>query len=583
MSIFILAAVVAYMVGGLAAPAELVVDLKKFRWIAWSRLIFRPAVALLLIAILIAAVAAPEWLQYPASGGIRNLAHASETSQAMLGLIAGAVCRKFPLWNTSAEGADSRIRGAAGGKRLPATIGILSTLAVLAFLAAGGSAVVDRITQVQTPVLNLQLAASTSDRQLDISVDRDLAARDTIEDLMRSARFLHYDCGYALLAVGGKERLNDRQKFATAGDYANAIAFRQSGPFAKFVRRVINAKQHGADLEILKAHVRPVADKLSQLIRTPLGESAFATKYQAALDERSTQDTAIQTENENKVDDEPPEIERNSQTDIQAKGLNWCEGGNKELSAAQVHDVVRYTRGFHGFVAGLYAFIGDFDGQILMYSLARAQPLLKNDINVNDGLAAAMYYGGRPIGAVLPPLGAALDRLNEEDALVKTKSSAAGDTSSLDKAMADELLRRYARGRINLQAELAYLWALESLRPQEKARPDEDVPLATAELYATQAYDRSRNDSTMRVDCLDDDQMISDEDTLALVKLAVQANNARTHAAPVDRAELRKAQLLLQDARARLPRSGASCLALIAAPWNKRLSSHLRLAESLSH
>lgn len=579
MSVFILAAVIAYIIGGLAAPAELAADLKKYRWIGWSRLMFRPAVALVLTAILIVALIAPEWLQYPASGGIRNLALSPETMQAMLGFVAGAICRKFPFWSASAEGGDARSGGAAAAKRVSATIGILSALAVLAFLASGGSAVVDRITRVQTPVLNLQLAASASDRQLDISVDRDLAARDTIEDLMRAARFFQYDCGYAILAAGGTDRLGDRKTFAALGDYEKALAFRQRGPFANFVRRVINAKKHG-DLEILKAHVRPVADKLSQLVRTPLGESAFATAYQAALDERAKQDDAIKVENDG-VGNEPSKFE----PDIQAKSPQpWCKDSNdKDPSAADVHDVVRYTRAFHGFVAGLYAFTGDFDGQILMYSLARAQPLLKKDINVNDGLAAALYYGGRPIGDVLPPLGAALDRLNEEDALVRAKSGATGDTSSPEKAMADELLRRYARGRINLQAELAYLWALESLRPQEKARPDEDVPLARAELYATQAYDRSRNDSTMRVDCLDDDQMISDEDTLALVKLAIQADNVRTRAAPLDRAELRKAQLLLQDARARLPRSGESCLALVAAPWNKRISSHLRLAETLSH
>jgi hypothetical protein len=562
MSIFILAGLISYVLGSVIQSTKFLDNINSNR--PWVALLFAAGLTAVLITILVA-------LESSSLARIQDMARAPETAQAMLGFIAGAICRKFPI-KTIGEDAGPQEPIAW---RPPVTIIALSAVAVLALLAPGGSAIVDRIKNVQTSVFNIELYAAASDRQLEINVDRDLSQFGTIEGLPRSPRYLQYDCGYAILAAGGQDQLknptNNRQKFATYDDFRNAIAFAKSSVFAKFARRVINAKERGADVEILKDHVRPVTEKLSLLAATPVrnNQGAFDTAYAAADDERVRQDDALKSENPGVSDDLTP-VDRQNQASVP----EWCGNGDDEVTPAKLRDVVNYTRAFHGFVAGFDSFTGNLEGQVLMYSLAKSNPLLKEDINVNSNLASSLYYAGRPISDVIPLTLAALGRLQFEANVARGKSN-------VDKEKADELVRRYERGRINLQVELAYVWALESLRPQEKAGPEENVPLTTAELYAKEAYERSQRNSTIRFQCEDDDQIIYDEDTYALVKLAIQANNARTRA-PLDKLELRNAQALLEDARAQLSVKAPSCIAQRAAKWAKRIESHLRLARSMS-
>jgi hypothetical protein len=154
--------------------------------------------------------------------------------------------------------------------------------------------------------------------------------------------------------------------------------------------------------------------------------------------------------------------------------------------------------------------------------------------------------------------------------------------SNIDGEKAAKLALRYERGRFNLQAELAYLYALQGLRPQEKARSEDYVPLAEAEDYAKEAYERSKNSSTMRFPCEDDDQIIYDEDAYALVKLAIQANNVQTRSAALNKEELHEAQKLLERARARLSTMASSCVPQRAEKWARRIENHLRLVRAMS-
>jgi hypothetical protein len=561
MSIFILAALISYMLGSVIQSTKFLDNINSNQ--PWVALVFAAGLSAVLITVLVA-------LESSSLARIQDVARAPETAQAMLGFIAGAICRKLP------SGVIGNDVGSAepSAWRPPITIIALAAVVVLALLAPGGSAIVDRIKNVQTSGFSIELYAAASDRQLEINVDRDLSQFGTIEGLPRSPRYSQYDCGYAILAAGGQDQLknstNNRQRFATYDDFRNAIAFLKSSVFAKFARRVINAKERGADVEILKAHVRPVAEKLSLLAVTPVrdDQGAFDTAYAAADDERGRQDDALKSETPG-ITDDLTAVDRQNQASVP----EWCGNGDDEVTPAKLRDVVNYTRAFHGFVAGLHSFTGNLEGQVLMHSLAKSNPLLKDDINVNSGLASALYYAGRPISDVIPLELAALKRLQFEADVARGKSSA-------DKEKADELARRYERGRINLQVELAYLWALESLRPQEKAGPEENVPLTTAELYAKEAYERSQKNSTLRFLCEDDDQIIYDEDTYALVKLAIQANNARTRAV-LDKKELRNAQALLEDARAQLSVKATSCIAQRAAKWAKRIESHLRLVRTM--
>jgi hypothetical protein len=568
MSIFFLAGLIAYVLDSFVSVTNLNEHIKSK--IPWLMALAAAGLVAVLILVLVAVESGSR--EYPIYEHVRKAALAPETAQAILGFISGAICRKFPLWAAT----DNAVGSESGSWRVPTTIVVIAALVALALFAPGGSAIVDRITGFETPVVKLQLATSASDRQLAASVDRDLSLLDDISDLSGSLRFLQYDCGYAILSSGGPDQLDseNRQNFAKYTDFKNAIAFRKSSDFAKFVRRITIAKGTGADVEILKAHVRPVAEKLSRLAATleRNDQDAFDQAYADAEVELKRQDDAVRIDN--KIDDN--RVGDDLSEDDQRDDLRWCGTGDDEITTVNLRDVVNYTRAFYGFVAGLDGFVGDLDGQILMYSLAKSRPLLKEDINVNLGLAGSLYYGGRQIGEIFPYVLTALQRLEHE-------ADVARNRSNVDGKIAEELGRRYERGRIILHRQLAYLWALESLRPQEKIRPEEDAPLDLADRYAREAYDGPKE--AVRILCEDDDSMIYAEDTYALVKLAIQANNVRTHAAGLDREELRKAQSLLEDARAQLSLAGREAKSCInqqrAAAWTKRIYSHLRLVESL--
>jgi hypothetical protein len=588
MSIFLLAAAIAFVLGYLEPPRGLVRS-SSLKFAVWL------LIAVVLTGLLLEALVALESgsLAHPHYDRVRAIALAPETAQAMLGFLAGAICRKFPPWPTRAEPAAWPRDVQPDGWRLPTSLAVLGGLALLAVFAPGGSALVDRLTGLQAGVINIQLAATASDRQLAISVDRDIATLDTIEDMPRSLRFLQYDCAYAGLA----ERFDDPGERArwtgVELNLTKGIRFRRNSDFTKFVRLVISAKHQintnktradlTTEIAILKAHARAVAEKLFRLIETaePTEPDHYNSAYTDALDERGRQAAAVQAEVREATD-------ALSETDqkIQLNDPDWCGKTDDNPGAAEMRSVVRDTRAFYGLVAGLESFAGNNEREILLYSLARSRPTLVKDINVNEGLAGSLYYGGRPIGEVVPFVQLALDSLRHEAEVVERArhTVTAADYKETDKTKdvdkVEKLTARYERGRVNLQRQLAYLWALESLRPQENVTPYENVPLATAEDYAREAYQRSQSAKALRVFCVDDDGTLYDEDTYALVLLAIQANNLRIGAA-LDKEAVRKAQWLLDDARARLPGHSDSCVSERAPAWERRIYSHLRLAESL--
>jgi len=586
MSIFLLAAVIAFVLGYLDPPRGFVRS-SSLKFAVWL------LIAVVLTGLLLEALVALESgsLAHPHYDRIRAIALAPESAQAMLGFLAGAICRKFPPWPTRAELAARPGEAQPDGWRSPTTLALLGGLALLAVFAPGGSALVDRLTGLQTPVINIQLAAIASDRQLAISVDRDIATLDTIEDMPRSLRFLQYDCAYATLAArfdepGERARWNGVELTLTRG-----IGFRRNSDFTKFLQLVISAKHHinanktRADLTtettILKAHARAVAEKLFRVIEAAeLPEADYNRVYTEAQEERSRQAAAVRSE----VREATEELSETDQK-IQSNDPVWCGEKSDNPGPAEMRSVVRDTRAFYGFVAGLESFAGNNEREILLYSMARSRPTLAKDINVNEGLAASLYYGGRPIGELIPFVQVALQSVRDEAEVVERarRTITAADYREKDKDVdkVEKLTSRYERGRINVQRQLAYLWALESLRPQENVTPYENVPLATAEEYARQAYERSQNAKALRVFCVDDDGSLYDEDTYALVLLAIQASNLRTGAATLDKEALRKAQWLLDDARARLPGHSDSCVSERAEAWERRIYSHLRLAESL--
>src|SRR5262245_3436989 len=83
-------------------------------------------------------------------------------------------------------------------------------------------------------------------RQLVLSVERDLVSYDKLEEFPRSLRFITYDCGQAALEAKGMEnfRKNGLEKFQKKVKYEtfqNALAFRTK--LLPYINSVVDAQR----------------------------------------------------------------------------------------------------------------------------------------------------------------------------------------------------------------------------------------------------------------------------------------------------------------------------------------------------
>jgi hypothetical protein len=202
---------------------------------------------------------------------------------------------------------------------------------------------------------------------------------------------------------------------------------------------------------------------------------------------------------------------------------------------------------------------------------------------VNADLADARYLGDRRFEAVSPLYERALETVELQAKIVRDfKTSAVNDKDKdkdTDNQIREKLLGRYDRARLNLKVRLAYLWAQGG------------VNWLSAQRYAEDNYDRLKKGDIPLISCLDDYETFNILDTYAYVKLSLQAHNFQTDRTQPDPMQVREGRWILEEAIARLRRHDAdepSAYGELFCSddartklWVLRMSSHLRLAESM--
>jgi hypothetical protein len=515
----------------------------------------------------------------------RRISSMPETADALLGVLAGVMCRAFPGWTTIFDG-----REAAAAVKWPLLFfaGALSSVVLAALVVPYVSALLDRASGVETPYLKLQFATSTADRQLAQSLPRNVLNPDRFEDFPRSLRFIQYDCGQAALEVGGINELRDNF-VVRYQDFQNGIAFRNK--LIPYFNLIANAERRGYNVEMLKARVRPLAEKFSRLVADPEA-STFKDDYEAVWPwlERWSREGGFK-----EVDDKPTPEEAQRQKEAQRhpeqSDPHWCEP-EKHVNAYAVKRLIKNTRFVHGAVAALFDYVDNTEGSILMMSLAKA--ILDKDINVNGGLAAALYIGGRDLPEILSLVEAEIDSVENQRSTVVTfgKTGNWGE----DMEIRTTLLKRYDRAREILRQRQALLWAQMGLQSPEDVSPQEEVPWGKAIKYVEEAYRTHRDQGfASRFQCTDDGDNFTIMDTYAFVKLAFEAHNRQVHRMQPDQKHVREARTVLEDARATLLHTqqqvdearrrgvpASSCLVPTEIKrWMKRISTHLKLAEAM--
>jgi hypothetical protein len=625
----------------LAAPTPPLQNVWNWSRKAWNGILDHgrgPVAAVILLALLFALgvtlyalESGPSELEF--FNKARRVASAPETVQALLGAVAGMVCRAFPRWSDIIGAPESRSpndgappkptdgtahhqHGLRGGgpsdapnppdgtakaelNKWPLLLfaGALSSIVLSALVAPYASTLLERTSDVETPIAKVKFATSTAEKQLIPNVERDIVSFDRFEDFPRSLRFVQYDCGQRALESGGMASFRDNPK--TKGEYENfqnAVAFRRQ--WIPYVNYIVNAQRKGYSIEILKGQVRFLTEKFVRLVSD---RDQFSDNYKAILSERDRQVGVLQAEG---VDGTlTPEEQKRQNDDPDPK---WCDPPQqKEIKEEDVKKLVNNTRYVHGFVAALLGFTGNTEENIWIWRLAKGIHGLDKDINVNNGLANALYLGRRDFGEIFAVRAIALESIKSQTDFAqgfKPCDPKASVDQCLDNQIKEQLIKRYDRARFGAQLRFAYWWAQKGLSSQEDTWPPEDVPWQTAQNYAEHAYQTLQAKGKTPQEkgppwfkCTDDGEDLNIKDTYAYIKLAFEAYKLQVHKIQPRQTQVLESREILEDARAsvldtlrllqasRLPGEVApSCLIEAEAKaWVKRISSHLKLAEAM--
>jgi hypothetical protein len=185
----------------------------------------------------------------PSLESVRHTAFAPQTTQTILGILAGIMCREYRNWisilppygvrdtNTSNAKAQehatnqSTIEGAAqpasesniGGDKAKKEFGIsptllfvvaLSTLLLGAIAAPYAALLFERTQRFELPFLKIELASRAAEKQIALDIDRNIGIYEKIDDILRASLFTEFDCGYrALETNAGIQEYKTRQEY----------------------------------------------------------------------------------------------------------------------------------------------------------------------------------------------------------------------------------------------------------------------------------------------------------------------------------------------------------------------------------
>jgi hypothetical protein len=317
-----------------------------------------------------------------------------------------------------------------------------------------------------------------------------------------------------------------------------------------YVNSIVNYQRERRSIDILKLRVRPVAEKFESLVllaSSGADPSRFAATYDEVSAEISQQAAKFRSE---RIKDEFPPEEKNRRD--RDGDPHWCDppgnpdGPRDPVAAKDLQGLAEETRYVYGFASGLLNFVGDIDGIIRIWSLAQANPNLKDDININDSLAVSLYTGKRDFSEIFRLIDVTSRNVDRMDKVVNAfVARSRSDDENIKKALA----LRYERVRFINSVRRAYLWAQMGL---EEVWPPAEVPWGTALKYADDALKKFPNIGAARFPCTDDDLDLRVQDTYAYVRLAFEAHNLQTSKVRPDQRRVRDARAILDDLRARV-------------------------------
>ena len=616
MVIFILAAISSYLLFRRGTTSEPIAFARAVApaplcW-HWRRDRFerRMAAAALfaLVVALYASLAGPsEYVVfYEFQNAVRHIADAPEILEALLGALAGVMCRALPPWRSIISGLgahrDAKVspreneepdRNTSGSELSMGPLllfaGALASVILAAMLAPYASTLLDRTSGVDTPYVKVQFATSAAERQLALNVERDIEILDKLEDFPRSLRLVQYDCGQAVV--------DDARGIAAlkvAGDqfetFQMAIAFRMA--LMPYVNAIVEYQRKRRSIDMLTLRVKPVAEKFERLVllaSSGADHAGFAAAYIETMVEIAQQQAKFKSEG---IGDElsPEEKDRRKRDD----DPHWCDPpGNpnvprEPVAAKDFQRLAEETRYVFGAASAFLNFIGDTGGVIRIWSLAKANPILSEDINVNDGLALSLYTGKRDFAEIFRLIGVTSHSVDE---MVKAVDKFDPRSDPDDQNIKKALKSRYKRVRFMTGVRKAYLWAQMGL---EDVWPPPQVPWSDALKYAEDARKNLPMLGDARFTCTDDDFDLRVHDTYAFVRLAFEAHKLQTYRIRPDQQRVRDARVILDDLRASvlemqqslktrsLNEALSHCLNEAEADaWMKRLSSHVKLADAL--
>jgi hypothetical protein len=301
---------------------------------------------------------------------VRSIVSAPGTTEAVLGGVVGLLCRAFRRWNAlrwakatndydalhssqrpELHGIDDKAKTDTANLPLLLLAGAIASLVAAAFLSRSPT-ILDRVLQVDTPVLKVQLATSTAERQLILNFERDLVPIDGLEDFPRSFRFIHYDCAQA--AGNAHLTLNEFQRdykedFET---FKNGIVFRAM--LLPYFNYLVNARERNIPLEILQERARSVVSKLTLLLSEP---SNVVENLKTARQEIDNQmkDFGDKYSGIGVTGDLPvaEQLRLQSESDPDP---HWCDppNGKSQFSKSELLRLIDTTRYVHGVISLLY-------------------------------------------------------------------------------------------------------------------------------------------------------------------------------------------------------------------------------------
>jgi hypothetical protein len=384
---------------------------------------------------------------------VRFVLTAPETTDAVLGALAGVVWRTFPNWRF--------VAGLGSTSRISIFAGAIASLALVSLLAPH----LWRLKAFETPYAKFQFATPQAETQLELEIQRDLAFYERVSEVTRTSRIIQYDCGYAAVAAGGFAAFKENKQ-ALFRSFGDAIAFRKK--LLDYLIRIQNAEHQGYDIERLKRNVSVIADELYNLLPN---QRLVNSSQQNTTGKKQTVDEAYKAARE-KLSSQAEMFKRNGiGNDMEASETDfpgWCSEAKGDITEDGAKELIDNTRYLYGTIGVMFAYTGNTEGVIKVFRAASERVSLKKDINVNAGLAEALFVGEREFRDVSRYYENALEAIEFQAKKVdqfcndlrkkpSTKIAKTEDEEN-DNAVCDEhegLPRRYKRARRNIQLRLA--------------------------------------------------------------------------------------------------------------------------------